>query len=186
MSLAPLGTDPAVEERRAPERFLRPLDVLRHDHDRQERFCDALETLAAEPEAEPETRPLAALLAYLREDLPLHTRDEEEDLFPMLRARCLPEDGIADALAQLSREHALDSDLAGFIAGDLEAVVGRIALKPPMRLFINARAFAETQRRHLGWENRLVLPLARKRLTGSDLESLGRAMATRRGVPYPG
>ncbi len=116
----------------------------------------------------------------------MHTRDEEEDLFPMLRARCLPEDGIAGALAQLSREHALDGDLAGFIRADLEAVAGGHTRSPPLRLSLNARAFAETQRRHIGWENRLVLPLAKKRLTGSDLERLGRAMAARRGIAYPG
>jgi hemerythrin-like domain-containing protein len=182
----PAEPPPPAEDRHAPEGFLRPLDLLRHEHDRQERVCAELESFAGAPGPESEPRHLPWLLAYLNEELPRHTRDEEEDLFPMLRARCLPQDGIAEVLAQLSREHALDGDLAGFIRADLEAVVGGHTRSPPLRLSINARAFAETQRRHIGWENRLVLPLARKRLTGPDLERLGRAMAARRGVPYPG
>ncbi len=44
----------------------------------------------------------------------------------------------------------------------------------------------DNQRRHIGWENRLVLPLAGRRLTGSDLERLGHAKAVRRGIPYLG
>ncbi len=44
----------------------------------------------------------------------------------------------------------------------------------------DARAFAIFQRRHLGWENGTVLPLARKRLTDADQAELGRRMAARR------
>ncbi len=182
---APRPIDPPGEPELSVERFLRPLDVLRVDHDRQEVFCRRLDALAAEPRSEPDTDGFAALLAHLTDELPIHTRDEEEDLFPLLLARALPVDGIDEVLAQLSREHALDIDLADFIAADMRAVVEHIAQVPPMRFYINARAFAETQRRHLGWENRLVLPLARDRLTPLDLEVMGRKMAARRGLTYP-
>lgn len=177
----PIDGEPAL----SAERFLHPLDVLRTDHDRQETFCRRLDALTAEPRPEPDMDGFAALLAHLTDELPIHTRDEEEDLFPLLLARALPEDGIDCVLAQLSREHALDTDLVDFIAADLRAVVEHIAQAPPMRFYINARAFAETQRRHLGWENRLVLPFARERLTSLDLEVMGRKMAARRGFTYP-
>ena len=55
-----------------------------------------------------------------------------------------------------------------------------------MRLFMDLRTFAEAQRRHIAWENSLVLPLARKRLTAKDLETMGRNMAARRGIAYLG
>lgn len=183
---APFPTEWIGERPALPEAFRRPLDVIRLEHERQARLCDRLEALAAESRSAPEAGCVEALLAYLSEDLAWHTEDEERDLFPMLRARCTPEDGIEEILDQLSREHDLDRDLAGFLIGDLEACAGRLTPLPPLRFFINARAFAETQRRHLGWENGLVLPLARKRLRPDDLDALGRNMAARRGIPYPG
>jgi hypothetical protein len=42
------------------------------------------------------------------------------------------------------------------------------------------RSFFESYRRHIAWENTIVLPLARARLTGEDLDKLGRAMAGHR------
>ena len=174
-----------VQDPIAAARFQRPLDLLRADHDRQDTFCCRLDALATDPEAEVEPEAYRALLAYLVQDLPLHTRDEEEDLFPLLHKRSRPEDGIKEVLIQLTREHALDGDLAGFLIDDMRALAERITPSPPMRFCINARAFAETQRRHLGWENRLVLPLARPRLTPADLAAMGRNMAARRGLAYP-
>lgn len=48
-----------------------------------------------------------------------------------------------------------------------------------------ARGFARSQRRHLGWENGTVLPLAEKRLTDEDQAAPGRSMAKRRGLIFP-
>ncbi len=53
------------------------------------------------------------------------------------------------------------------------------------RLLSNLRGFAATQQRHLEWEDRVVLPLAQKRLSAEDLEQIGRNMAARRGLSYP-
>jgi hypothetical protein len=47
-------------------------------------------------------------------------------------------------------------------------------------------AFAETQRRHLAWENALVIPRARHILQPPDLAKLARSMAKRRGQRAPG
>lgn len=169
----------------APEAFRRPLDIIRADHDRQSAVCDGIEAMAYGTGPAPAPAGVEALLAYLREDLPLHTQDEEADLFPLLRDRSPRGDDIHEVLDQLSREHALDKDLADFLLDDLETCARRGAGAPPRRFAINARAFAETQRRHLGWENRLVLPAARTRLTSGDLDSLGRNMAARRKIAFP-
>jgi hypothetical protein len=42
------------------------------------------------------------------------------------------------------------------------------------------RGFFERYRRHVHWENTLVMPVARVRLTAEDLESLAAAMETNR------
>ena len=160
----------------------RPLDAIRHEHARQAILCDILDALSDARAFAARQASLAPVHTYLSEDLTWHTEDEEHDLFPMLRARCQPGDEIEAILGQLSREHALDRDLADFLCGDLAACLARPGATPPMRFFINARAFAETQRRHLGWENSLILPLARRRLSADDVSALGHAMAARRGL----
>jgi hemerythrin-like domain-containing protein len=43
----------------------------------------------------------------------------------------------------------------------------------------------ETQRRHIVWENNIILPLARRRFSVEDMEEIGRDMAARRGLEYP-
>ena len=42
------------------------------------------------------------------------------------------------------------------------------------------RSFFESYRRHIHWENVVVLPLARARLTREDIEELGAAMSRHR------
>jgi hemerythrin-like domain-containing protein len=54
-----------------------------------------------------------------------------------------------------------------------------------VRLVNNVREFSETQRRHVTWEDRVLLPLARQRLTPEDLAEIGRSMAARRGIAAP-
>jgi hemerythrin-like domain-containing protein len=45
---------------------------------------------------------------------------------------------------------------------------------------MNMKEFSETQRQHVTWEERVMLPLARQRLTAEDLAKIGRNMAARR------
>jgi hemerythrin-like domain-containing protein len=42
-----------------------------------------------------------------------------------------------------------------------------------------------TERRHLGLEDQVILPLARRRLSPADLDRIGRAMAARRNIDFP-
>ena len=166
-----------------PENLLRePIDYLSADHFRQKVVCKFLDDIAFDP-AGPEAIRLATLvLAYLDEELPQHIADEEENLFPLLEQRCLAADNAGRMLSVLSEEHRQDSTLCE------EVMVGLRALaegREPSRgaAFVRAAAaFAEIQRRHLAWEDDVLLPLARARLTAADRRQMGRAMARRRGV----
>jgi hemerythrin-like domain-containing protein len=169
-----------------PEAFLDPLEIIRNDHFRQLRMCNVIDAFTQRLEVEPVKELAGALLEFLRADLPRHSQDEEQDLFPALKRRCLPEDGIDEVLRQLVREHDLDRDLIDFIVDDLEALADGVRLNNPVRLLMNVREFSEMQRRHLTWEDRVVLPLARQRLAPEDLTEIGRNMAARRKLPYPG
>jgi hemerythrin-like domain-containing protein len=167
-----------------PDSFLDPLHIILTEHDRQRRVAEWLWTHSGDQRLAPIQEQVVTLLAYLTRDLLLHHRDEEDDLFPVLRARCVPTDGIETILAELDRDHAAESFLVRDIAVDLRVVAESRDLEAPARFFTSLRIFAEGQRRHLSWENRVVMPLAGKRLTRQDLETLGRNMAARRGIDY--
>ena len=167
-----------------PDNFLDPLHIILTEHDRQRRVAEWLWTHSADQRLAPIQEQVATLLAHLTRDLLLHHRDEEDDLFPVLRARCVPTDGIETILAELDRDHAAESFLVRDIAVDLRVVAESRDLEAPARFFTGLRIFAEGQRRHLSWENRVVMPLAGKRLTRQDLETLGRNMAARRDMDY--
>lgn len=168
-----------------PESFRDPLAFIRDDHSRQLRMCNLLDAFTEKLEVEP-VKPLAsALLEYLKDDLPLHSEDEDEDLRPALERRCQPEDGLDEILRQLTREHELNRDLVAFMIDDLEALAEGRSLTNPVRLVMNVKEFSETQRQHVTWEDRVLLPLARQRLTPDDLAEIGRSMAARRDVAYP-
>ena len=157
-----------------------PIKFILNEHDRQLEICDALETLISVLDLEPVAGRASALLRFLTVDLPLHIEDEEQDLFPMLRAHCGAQGEIGEVLDQLAVEHEDDRDLACPIVADLEALSEGRAPSHPLRFHGNARAFCELQRRHLIWENRLVLPLAERHLSVADKAELGRRMAERR------
>ncbi len=152
-----------------------PLAFIEAQHEQQRLLCDWLADVCHRMDVDALMTNATLLLDYLKGELGRHVRDEEDALFPALRKRCLSEDGVGGILGQLSEEHGLDEDIVAFLISDLTPLAKGVRPANPTRLFINARAFAETHRRHLNWENRVVLPLARARLTEADLEALGRA-----------
>ncbi|WP_420347764.1 hemerythrin domain-containing protein [Pelagibius sp.] len=157
----------------------KPLDYIFADHFRQRTLCNLLEELAdaATPD-EPLTR---EVIGFLAGDMALHVQDEEEDLFPLLRRRCPPEDEIEAVLSALAREHHADERMARDIVEGLEACMaaGR-APRTDADLRARLTEFARRQRRHLAVENSIVLPIARNRLTELDLANLTKRMAERR------
>ncbi|MCY6380164.1 hemerythrin domain-containing protein [Hoeflea prorocentri] len=174
-----LKTPPPVAQ------FLTPLQYILTDHFRQRTLCQVMEEFA-EGGAFDEDK-VGAALHFMMSDFSLHVIDEEEDLFPLLRQRAMPEDDIEEVLDDLSAEHATDRTDADDITGIL-----RDAIETGGKGFPGAdgsewlRRFAKNERRHLIVENAIVMPLARARLSAADLRSLGRRMAARRGIEYPG
>lgn len=157
-----------------------PIEFLYAEHDRQLVICAALDHLAAEPEAKDASETAQLVLEYAGSDMPLHLRDEEDDLFPRLLKRCEPEDGLENLVDQLEHEHETDSALYQRLQNALHSLAKGDSLPHPEVFASDAQAFAMLQRRHLNWENGTVLPLARQRLTPEDLDDMRVAMAARR------
>lgn len=157
-----------------------PLDMIAHAHAVQVQMCDAMERIADGLPDDVDRRLCAQVASCLQFDLPLHHHDEETALFPLLRERALPQDGLNEILDRLASEHSSDTDFASEIAESLELLgQGRRDANPDMLGYM-LRGFFERYRRHVHWENTLVMPVARLRLTEQDLESLAARMGTNR------
>ncbi len=149
-----------------------PLDVIASAHAVQADMCDDMERIADGLPDEVDRRLCARVASCLEFDLPLHHHDEEHALFPLLRKRALPEDGLDRILERLAAEHASDNDFASEIAEALERLGQGGRPQNPEMLGYMLRGFFERYRRHVQWENTLVMPLARLRLTADDLITL--------------
>ncbi len=149
-----------------------PLDVIASAHALQVEMCDAMERIADGLPDEVDRRLCAQVASCLEFDLPLHHHDEEHALFPLLKNRALPEDGLDNILDRLAAEHSSDNDFASEIAEALESLGQGGRPANPEMLGYMLRGFFERYRRHVQWENTLVMPLARLRLTSEDLDML--------------
>jgi len=172
---------------RIPDNLLRePLDFLFADHMRQRKLCNAIDAIHMIGEKVPLLDLKEPIFAYLSEDFPLHIADEECDLFPTLQDTPDRDHDLDDLIDALTRNHAVEQSMAS----DVIAVLKR-NLHPlgeadnvsqfPRLLFM----FTDCLRRHLAIEDQMLLPVARKYLSRSDLSRIGRAMAQRRNIAYP-
>lgn len=169
----------------SPRQFDDPIAFIRQEHDRQCDICDQLEGLVNALDQPPDQTRAKSIRRFLTEDLNRHIQDEEVDLFPALAERCKGYQLVDEILYQLASEHDLDKGLIDPILEGLTAITEGRAAHHPTRLVRSVRAFVETQHRHLAWENRVVLPMAERQLTGEDKQAIGRSMAARRGLTYP-
>ena len=156
-----------------------PLDVIVADHVRDRQICADLDNLAMSDSLNREL--VQETLRFVNADFDLHMRDMAEDLFPLLRRRCPPEEDIDRAITRITsdREAArvLLPQVSSVLADCLDA--DRVPMRNEVAVLL---CFTHHTRRHLSAENAILLPLAQVRLTDRDLESLCLRMQARRGI----
>lgn len=156
-----------------------PIEALHEEHFRQRQNCADMEMLAGTRLPRPDLA--RSILWNLCRALPLHYADEDDDLFPRLRARCLPEDDIEELVARLEAEHrATEANLPALIAA-LACMADGALPAPEDRAGLQIQA--QGQRRHMILENAVLLPLARARLTAPDRAAMLDRMRARRAAP---
>lgn len=164
----------------SPDLLAEPLDFFFAEHFRHRQLCQLIDQLSATVFFD--ANRIAEVVDFLRFEAPIHIIDEEEDLFPLLRRRSLPEDDLENVLGVLAAEHKADAVLGQAVRGHLEACLDtRSAPGASLDGRRDLAAFAAQERRHLALENAVVLPIARLRLTPEDLVGLARRLAARRG-----
>jgi hemerythrin-like domain-containing protein len=180
--------------RRPDHDFTEPLGLLSDCHRRIEHFLRVLLAivrnasggpLAAGPRGE-----LEAALSYFATAAPKHTADEEESLFPRLRAA--GDHAAVQALDLLERDHreadrhhaAVDVLGRRWLAAD--------GLRPAevRTLCADLEALQAMYTQHIGVEDRDLFPAAARLLSSGQLIEVGREMAARRkqkaGAGSPG
>jgi len=156
------------------------LDLIEHEHRIQAQLCDALERIADGLPDDVDRRLCAHVADSLKFEIPLHHRDEECGLFPLIEKRALASDNIHDILARLALEHATDESFASELLESLETLARGETVRNPDMVGYMLRSFFESYRRHIHWENAVVIPLARARLTDGDVDELADAMTRHR------
>ena len=164
------------------ETSAQPLERLQACHGRIEEQLQALERLARRASAAAaESAAAQSLLGFFETTGAQHHRDEDEDLFPLLRARAaaLGRIEIAAAIEEIEREHAtLEAQWRR-----LREPLSAIAAQRHARLDAGeAGRFAWLYRRHMDRETQLVLPFARETLGTQERAELGARMAARRSA----
>lgn len=164
----------------APPRDLldAPLDYIFADHFRQRCVCAHLRRIAAVRQATADEA--AALADFLEGDLLLHHADEDEDLFPAVKRRADPDDGLEPVLVRLTSDHEQSAPLVAAIATALRRQRNRADVRITRRCANAMLTYAAREHRHLSIENSIVLVIARKRLTSADLRAMSLAMQARR------
>lgn len=157
-----------------------PLDLIAHDHQQQMRLCDLLEQIADGLPADVDRRRCREAATALRYDLPLHHRDEEKGLFPLMRASEDSSGLLSGILARLEGEHDLDESFADELTEELEHLATAGQARNPEVLGYMLRGFFESYRRHIHWETDVLLPMARQMLSEADLTELANRMEENR------
>lgn len=173
-----------IGQPRAPS-FAEPLALLSDCHRRIEHFLETMivvtEQRAGGALPAQHREALDGALRYFREAAPKHTADEDESLFPRLRAAA-PAAAQAE-VAALQADHDR-ATAAHAVVDDIGAAWLRDDRLPAERV-ARLRAVLEELRaiyhRHIAVEDERVFPLAARVLDGAQLREIGREMARRRG-----
>jgi hemerythrin-like domain-containing protein len=166
-----------------------PLGLLGDCHRRIERFLKLLVTITQSAEGRAlsaeQREAMEAACVYFRNAAPKHTLDEEESLFPRLRAASDPR--ATAALALIEHLHT-DHDTADEMHSEVDALVrrwlaeGALASELADRLARLLENLSAIYQQHIAVEESQVFPLAGRVLSPSEIEQMGREMAARRGI----
>ncbi|MGH9393327.1 MAG: hemerythrin domain-containing protein [Terriglobales bacterium] len=156
------------------------IELLLSCHQRIRHFTRLAVLLSQAPATAAEVAQAAlAVHRYYSQALPLHEADENESVYPRLRAAAPPAELAAANQAMVDQHRALDANIARLLP-----LWTAIAAAPARAA--EARAGAEQLQEawdeHLELEERCVFPALREWLSPLDLEAIRREMRERRAL----
>jgi hemerythrin-like domain-containing protein len=167
--------------------FNEPLALLSDCHRRIERFLAGLILVTKQAQGgdlnEQQREALKTSLRYFREGAPKHTQDEENSLFPRMRACNRTEVQCAlDKLQELEADHRVAEKGHHLVDQIGERWLKDSTLSPAdtAALVIELQALHAIYQRHIVIEDQEVFPLAEQVLDAQQLQAVGEEMAGRR------
>jgi hemerythrin-like domain-containing protein len=166
--------------------FTDPIGVLEDCHRRIEKFLDVLLALAGQTQSSPfrneQRDAIESALRYFREAAPKHVADEEDSLFPRMRAA-----RHSEALSDLDELHSDHLTVAENHSAVEELfrrwlTDGLLSSPDHEHLISLLQSLRETYARHIKQEETQLFPHAARLLTPNDLKAVGLEMAKRRGL----
>lgn len=169
--------------------FSSPVDMMEDCHRRIEHFLQVLRRITARTSdaalSDDEREAMQRALNYFVRAAPRHTADEEESLFPRLRAMAVNDDAARaalDRLDELERDHEhadrLHADVESLGRAWLEA--GDISSDDRARMGTALDDLAQMYERHIHIEDAQVFPAARRLLDDDQVIDVGAEMKQRR------
>ncbi len=169
--------------------FDQPIEMLCDCHRRVEHFLDVQLRVAERYQNLPldaEARNvLENACAYFAESAPKHTADEEESLFPRLRALNDLDPGCQQAIQRLENDHQEANQLHSMIDNILDQWLESDEALPSetgTQLVEQLKHLREHYREHIRIEEQEVFPHADQVLPMNKLLEVGLEMKTRRGL----
>jgi hemerythrin-like domain-containing protein len=177
-----------------------PIGMLRACHRRIERALDVIARVAASEKDGPlnaeAQEALRRTLHYFGTGVPRHAADEEESLFPRLRAaaregfvagesRRLSMTAALPRLEALEREHILADSLHQELdtLGETLLECGRFADPNDRTRFGDLiQQLRQLYQKHIRIEDEELFPLAEKVVSAAEQDAVGTEMAGRRGI----
>lgn len=156
-----------------------PIDIIAREHAFQLELNKSLEFIADGLPDQVDRRLVKEVVAILSNGLEAHFQLEEHVLFPLLRRRAGGDAGLVAALDQLVAEHERDQDISAELVDELRVLAERGRPRNAEMLGYMLRGYFEGQRRHIEWENAVVLPAARRLLSTEDLDMVARSIRHR-------
>lgn len=171
--------------------FDEPLGLLSDCHRRIEMFLDVMLRVAGDfangalpPDAAEAVRTARNYFAHAA---PKHTADEEESLFPRMRAAAEAKGGSCEAVERLEDDHERAAPLheRADALFDEWLRAGSLSRERTTELGTTLEALRELYRAHIHTEDSQIFPLAGTLLTAQELAAVGCEMRARRGLSEP-
>jgi len=171
--------------------FDEPIGLLMDCHRRIEMFLELLQRAVREHADTPLSTLTAGAIRnaqrYFAKAAPKHTADEEESLFPRLRAAAQTQGKDCAAISRLEGDHEHADRLHSQVDGLLEAWLreGSLPAERSTELGSILATLRELYREHIHMEETEVFPLAGSLLSPSNLSAVGLEMRARGGLAAP-
>lgn len=167
---------------RVPD-FDRPIEALYICHDNILRRIELMDAMAEEILCEGrlafqyQMERWREIFSFFEHSVGNHTRDEEAGLFPMLEGK-LPEE-----VALLHGDHERAAQLEFWLSQTFNRFSeGMVEMEALIEFARRARELAHFYRIHIGVENEVLFPAARRLLTEEQMQALGAMMRSHRMI----